>query len=192
MRKSLLLGTILGGLVAFIWSNISWELLHWHESSLLAFQDEDAVGRIVLDHTAKSGLYIYPGGPVQPGLTPEQKKAAEAEAGEKMKKGPMVFAAVRREGFGSFARGVIVQFLTQLAAAFLLTWLLLKTAGQNYWQRVIFLMTVGLAAGVISDLPNWNWWGFSESYTAVAVVDNAVTWFIAGLAIAKVAPPSVA
>jgi hypothetical protein len=189
MTKSLVLGTILGGLVAFAWSNVSWELLQWHESGLTAFQDEDAVGRIVLDHTTKSGLYLYPGGEMQPGLTPEQKKAAQADAMQKMQKGPVMFAAVRREGFGSFARGIVVQFLIQLAAAFLLTWLLLKTVGLSYWQRVIFLATVGLAAGVISDIPNWNWWGFSGSYTAVAVVDNAVTWFLAGLVIAKVAAP---
>ena len=29
MLKSLVLGTILGGLAAFLWSNISWELIGW-------------------------------------------------------------------------------------------------------------------------------------------------------------------
>ncbi len=189
MKKSLALGAILGGLVAFLWSSISWEVLPWHKQTLLSFQDEDAVGRVVAEHATRSGVYLYPGVPSQPGMTKDQKKAAEAAAAEKMKKGPVVFAAVRRGGFTSFVRGLIVQFLSQVIAAFLLTWLLLKTAGLSYWGRVGFLTVAGLAAAVIADLPNWNWWGFSGSYTAVAVADSALTWFFAGLVVAKVARP---
>ena len=29
----------------------------------------------------------------------------------------------------------------------------------------MFLAVAGLAASVIVDLPNWNWWGFSGTYT---------------------------
>jgi hypothetical protein len=36
MKKSLLLGTILGGLMAFLWSSVSWELLGWHEKGMLS------------------------------------------------------------------------------------------------------------------------------------------------------------
>jgi len=72
-----------------------------------------------------------------------------------------------------------------LAAAFLLSWLLLQTSGLSYWRRVIFLGAIGLAASVIVDLPNWNWWGFSGTFTAVNLADNALTWIFAGLVMAK-------
>lgn len=188
--KKLLLGTVLGGLAAFLWSNISWEVLPWHEKALLAFQDEDAVAAVVASHSPQSGTYLLPGAPLPEGLTAQQKKDAQAVQIEKMKKGPIMFAAVRREGFGSYARGVLIQFLSLLAAAFLLTWLLLQTRGLTYARRVAFLAVVGLAAGVISDLPNWNWWGFSGVYTAVNVADFTLTWLFAGLIIAKVANPN--
>jgi hypothetical protein len=29
--RSLILGTLLGGLAAFVWSMVSWELIGWHE-----------------------------------------------------------------------------------------------------------------------------------------------------------------
>ena len=96
-------------------------------------------------------------------------------------------AAVRLGGFGSYTRGLIVQLLSLMAAAFLLTWLLLQTSGLSYARRVAFLATVGLAASVIADLPNWNWWGFSGVYTAVNLADSMLTWLFAGLVIAKVA-----
>jgi hypothetical protein len=189
MKKSLLLGTILGGLTAFIWSSISWELLGWHEKTLLTFENDEAVAAVLLSHTTQSGTYLLPGMPSQEGMTPEQKKAAQSALMERMQKGPIMFAAVRRNGFGSYARGLVIQFLSLVAAAFLLTWLLLQTQGLTYWRRVAFLAAAGLAAGVISDLPNWSWWGFSGLYTGVNVADFTLTWFISGLVIAKVAKP---
>jgi hypothetical protein len=108
-----------------------------------------------------------------------------------MKKGPIMIAAVRRGGFGSFGRAMTIQVLSLMAAAFLLTWLLLQTRGLSYARRVAFLGIAGLAGSVIVDLPNWNWWGFSGAYTAVNLADFTLTWLIAGLVIAKVARPAM-
>jgi hypothetical protein len=94
---------------------------------------------------------------------------------------------VRRGGIGPVARLFVVQVAILFAAAFLLTWLLLHTSLLSYARRVMFLGVVGLAASVIVDLPNWNWWGFSGSFTAVDVADNVLTCLLAGLVIAKVA-----
>jgi hypothetical protein len=103
-----------------------------------------------------------------------------------------MFAAVRRDGFGSFVRSLVIQALILMASALLLTWLLLQTSGLSYLSRVIFLGGAELAAGVMVDLPNWNWWGFSTGYTVVNLIDGAITWLLAGLVIAEVARPRTA
>ena len=161
MTRALILGTILGGLAAFLWSNVSWEILGWHEKTMVTFQNEDDVSAVIASHAASDGTYLLPGVPSTAGMNSEQKKKTEAAAMEKMQKGPIVVAAVRRGGFGSFGRALIVQVLSLMAAACLLTWLLLQTSGLSYARRVLFLAIAGLAASVIVDLPNWNWWGFS-------------------------------
>jgi hypothetical protein len=189
MIKSLLLGTIVGGVVTFLWSWVSWDVLTWHEKPLLKFQNEAEVMAMITSHTTASGVYILPGKTPTEGMTPEQKKAAEAADMEKMKTQPIVFAAIRRNGFPSMAQGLVIQLLCQMAAAFLLTWLLLQTSGLSYGKRVMFLAITGLTASVIVDLPNWNWWGFSGAYTVVNLTDFTLTWLLAGLAIAKVAKP---
>ena len=89
-------------------------------------------------------------------------------------------------------QGLVIKLLPLMAAALLLTWLVMQTTGLSYGKRVLFLGVVGLAAGVITELPNWNWWGFSGSYTLVMIADATLTWVIAGLVIAKVAKPRVA
>jgi hypothetical protein len=189
MLRSLVLGSILGGLVAFVWSSVSWELLGWHEKTLVSFQNDDEVSALIASHAPKDGTYILPGMPPTEGMTAEQQKAAKAALMERMQKGPIMIAAVRRGGFGSFARGLIIQVLSLMVAAFLLTWLLLQTSGLSYRKRVMFIAITGLAASVIVDLPNWNWWGFSGVYTAVNLIDVTITWLLAGLVIAKVAKP---
>lgn len=189
MTKSLVLGTVLGGLMAFLWSSVSWELLGWHEKGMLSFQNEDDVSAMIALHTSKDGIYLLPSPPPSEGMTAEQNKQAQAATMAKMQSGPIMFAAVRPGGFGSFARALIIQLLSLLAAAFLLTWLLLQTCNLTYARKVAFLAVVGLAASVIADLPNWNWWGFSGTYTAVNLADCTITWLLAGLVIAKVAKP---
>jgi hypothetical protein len=186
MLKSLVLGTVLGGLVAFVWSTVSWEVLGWHEKTLVKFQNDDEVSAVIASHATEDGTYILPSAPSTEGMSAEQKKNVQAALIQKMQKGPIMIAAVRRGGFGSFSRGLIVQVLS-LLAAFLLTWLLLQTSGLSYGRRVAFLAVVGLSASVIVDLPNWNWWGFSGAYTAVNLADCTITWLVAGLVIAKVA-----
>ena len=190
MTKSLILGTIFGGLVAFVWSSISWELIGWHEKTMVPFQNEDEVSAVIASHASQDGTYLLPSGPPTAGMTAEQKKSALAATMQKMQAGPIMVAAVRRGGFGSYSRGLIIQLVSLMAAAFLLTWLLLQTTGLSYARKVAFLAIAGLAASVIVDLPNWNWWGFSGAYTAVNLADSMLTWLVAGLVIAKVAKPA--
>jgi hypothetical protein len=192
MLKSLILGAILGGLIAFVWSAISWSILPWHLKRLRSFQSEDEVIAIIASHAPESGNYLLPTGPPQEGMNAEQKKAAQEIRAQKMQQGPLVFAAIRKEGFGSFPKVLLTQLLCQMFAALLLTWMLLQTTGLSYARRVAFLAVAGVAASVIADLPNWNWWAFSGAYTAVNLIDYTLTWFLAGLVIAKVAKPHTA
>jgi len=189
MVRSLILGTILGGPVAFLWSMVSWEVLGWHEKTMVGFQNQDEVSAVIASHATEDGTYILPAMPSTQGMSSEQKKKVEAELIEKMKSGPIMVAAVRRGEFGSYAHGILIQVSSLMAAAFLLTWLLMQTSGLNYARRVAFLAISGLAASVIVDLPNWNWWGFSGPYTAVNLADSTITWSLAGLVVAKVAKP---
>jgi hypothetical protein len=171
--KSLLLGTLLGGLAALIWSNISWELIGWHEKSLLTFQKDQEVAAVISSHTVADGMYLMPYG-------------MSKDAQDRIRAGPIVVAAVRRGGMGSVGRLFGTETAILFASAFLLSWLLLQTSGLSYSRRVLFVTGVGLAAAVMVELPNWNWWGFSGSFTAVNVADDVLTCLFTGLVIAKV------
>ena len=145
MLKSLVLGAILGGIAAFVWSLISWSMLPWHERALHSFENEDEVSAVITSHAPLSGNYLLPTGPSQQWLRGEERKAAEEIRMQKMAKGPLMFAAIRKEGFGSFPKVLLTQLLGQMFAALLLTWMLLQTSGLSYAGRVTFLAVAGLA-----------------------------------------------
>jgi len=189
MIKTLILGGIFGGLAAFAWSTFSWEVLGWHEAGMVRFDNEDEVSAMIASQVTNDGMYILPSIPPTEGMSAEKKKAIGDAVKAKMQTGPIVVAAVRRNGFGSFGKAIAIQLLGLMGSALLLTWMLQQTSGLSYARRVTFLGITGLAASVIIDLPNWNWFGFSGVYTAVNTVDTMITWLLAGLVIAKVVKP---
>jgi hypothetical protein len=191
MTKQLTLGALLGGIIAFAWSAASWMVMPWHASTLLAFHDADDIAHVIADHAPRSGMYVYPLRSPQ-GKTPEEIKAIEAADQERMKKGPFVFASVRREGMDSMTGLYIGGLLIDIGGALLLTWLLLQTRPMSYGGRVMFVLVAALAGAGMALLADWNWWSYSAGYTATTLTDVGISWFLAGLLIAKVAAPKAA
>src|SRR5213594_2170835 len=194
MLKSLSLGGLIGGLVLFAWGVVSWMLLPWHLATLEKFKDEDKVAQALTANATKSGVYLLPNvHKHEPGM-PEAKakkaetkrKKAEAEGMKRMIQGPFMFAAVSLQGTSGSGAALPVQLVTSIVSAFLATWLLMNATLPGYWPRVGFLVVLALTAGVICHVPDWNWWGFSAGYTAVAFADLLIGWTLAGLVIAKV------
>lgn len=169
MTKSLAICSILGALVLFVWSALSWMVIPWHEKTMSGFTDDKAVSEAIRANIKGSGVYFSP--------------ADEARVAS----GPLVYAAIRQEGMTSLTKPLIISFLLDVVSALLVTWLLLQTNARSFISRVGFVVIVALAVGVIARLPDWNWWGFPPAYTAVAVVDLVIGWFLAGLVIAKFA-----
>jgi len=191
MMKSLALGGLLGGLVLFVWGAISWMALPWHTMTFEKFKDESSVAQAISANAGNSGIYLLPNPHKQDSsLSEAQRKAAEEDGMKRMMEGPFMFASVSPRGSGSMGTMMGIGLATQILAALMATWLLLQTAGLTCWGRVGFLVTLGLTAGVITNLQHWNWWNFSTAYTAVCFGDLLIGWFLAGLVIAKVTAPA--
>jgi hypothetical protein len=58
--KKLLLSSLLGGLIAFIWYALSWTHLHLHPTQ--KFTNESAVAEVLKANAApEAGVYVLPG-----------------------------------------------------------------------------------------------------------------------------------
>ena len=180
MTGALIKGTVLGGLVLFVWGAISWMALPFHGNVLQGFANEDAVLQAITAHAPRSGVYLLPN-------TEGGGEAAQQAAQERMQKGPGVLAAIRVGPMGSMASYMLSGLLIQMAAALVGTGLLLRARLETYGARVVFLAVTGLLIGIAGHLPQWNWWHFSTGYTLLEMADLVISWTLAGLVIGKVA-----
>lgn len=178
MGKKLLKGTLVGGVIVYVWMMISWMLLPWHCTMLHKFKNEEAVAQVIRENAKVKGIYTLPNiceGRSEPAM-------------ERMKQGAYIFASVQPHGkdFTS-AKPYLWSFFILSAGAFLITYLLLQTRPDlEYWSKVWFVTLVGLIVGILGFLPSWNWWGFSAGYVTVEIADLVISWFLAGLGISAV------
>ena len=181
---TILWGALAGGSVAWVWGAISWMALPWHHATFRSFTDEADIERTLLACCPSSGVYGLPAPPKStPGMDKAARDAADRAAQARMVKGPIVTAIVQREGFGSVPLAMLRAFAIYAAASAVMTFVASRTSG-TYWDRVIVVTAIGLAAGLICRMSDWNWHGYSSAYTAVNVVDHAVGACIVGLAVA--------
>jgi hypothetical protein len=185
MAKRLALGSLLGGIVLFVWSAIAWIVIPWPGEPLRAFTSEDAVIQAVKANAPRSGNYLLPIEPKRtPGMTDEQYKAAGQAAMDRMTRGPMLFSVVRLEPMGSTTRPLVIQFLTQLVLALMASFLLLQTGRLSYKGRVVFLTVLGVIIFVGGHVDEWNWWSFSNAYMLMQFGAIVIGWLLASFVIA--------
>ena len=165
-------GGVLAGIVLFIWSAVTWMALPWHKTTLNSFTNEKAVVEVIKVNATKSGMYFLP--------------AKGMEATDQKFTGPMIFTSIHLEGMPpSMAMQMLTGLIGEIIAAMFVGWLLLKTSGLNYFQRVGFVVVFAIAASIVADLGNWNWFAFDTNYTLVLIADTVIGWFLAGLVLAK-------
>lgn len=157
---SVLTAGILGGVVAFFWKIFSWEVLPWHKALMHRFTNEDLVSSVIRENASSSGVYFS-------------------------EKGPLIFSMVDLQGTTINLLTYIIALALQILGACLISWLLIQTKRNKYWDRVFFVTTIALLIAVLAYLPEWNWIRFAGGYTLVRIFDTIFTWFLAGLVIAK-------
>ncbi|HVO80551.1 MAG TPA: hypothetical protein VMT28_07460 [Terriglobales bacterium] len=188
MGKRILWGTLVGSLVVFVVSSI------WHMASGLGevgiqnLPNEDAVLSAMHSSVSKPGLYFFPGMTPPAGRSSEQRRADQTAYLAKFKAGPNGILIYHPDGEElNFGKLLTIQFLVGLAASFLLCWILAATIeATTYWKRISMVVAITLFAGIIFDIPYWNWYGFPTNYTLVHMAGWVVSWGIAGLAMAAI------
>ncbi len=184
-----IIGGIIGGVVAFAWSMVSWMVLTWHNPTINSLDDESAVKDAVVAGVPSDepGVYTYPGmAKISADMTPEEKKAAFDECQRKMTEGPFLFAVVRKKGMPSMFVNMGFGAAVNILGAIVVTWLLLQARLQSFMARVTFVVGLALFASVVGYLPNWIWWGYPDMFTIIGIADVMIAWGLAGAVIAIV------
>ncbi|MEM6805923.1 MAG: hypothetical protein AAF696_31290 [Bacteroidota bacterium] len=165
--KNLVKGTLIGTLVLFLYGATEWFNPYLHQVYKHP-KSKEQVAQVLLDNMSENGIYIWPN---------------RGEAEEKSEMGIIYFISKQDPSFydpGKFMGG---QLLINLMLWFLITALLLQAKIESHRQRVLFIMILGIIAGLSYLIPMWNWWGFSTEYVLMRWGNMLIGWLLAGIAV---------
>ncbi|HVR44619.1 MAG TPA: hypothetical protein VMS56_14380 [Thermoanaerobaculia bacterium] len=165
----LVLAVVLGGVIAFAWQAFSWMVLPWHGAFMKPFENEAALTSFLEASAPEGGLYVHPMDENAPPGT------------------PFVYAVIVPEGSTVTGSKLFTALLTQILGAALIAFIV-AAVPFGFWYRVMLVVAIGLAAGVLGRMGDAIWWHFPLGYVLVEVADLVIAWFLAGLAIAKWVP----
>lgn len=180
--RSLIIGALLGAVIAFVWQGISWMALPWHCKSMKKIRNEEFVGWVLKENARKDGVYVIP----HFDCDGDEQSASWKESAEQ---GPYVFASIRTKGIsGSMLGNSVTSFVMFLILSGIATALLMRTGGLSYAGRVLFVFGIGTISAIVATIPMWNWFAFPMSYTLINLGDTLITWLLVGLGIAATTP----
>jgi hypothetical protein len=160
--KYLLYGTLAAAATLFVWQTISNVAIPWHEATVKEFTNNDAAVQAIHVVAPENGVYVAPQGVVA-------AVSFRPDLADKTK---------------SMGPNMAKQLVIDLIAAVLLCVVVARTGVRRKRDMALTLGLAGLAAGIIKEMSDWNWYGFSASYAIVNEIDLAIQFALAGLVIA--------
>jgi hypothetical protein len=158
--RSLLIATLVAGVVLFVWQSISHGALGLPEKGMRPFADSTAAGaRAIRALAPQNGVFFSPYG---------------------------VFAAVDvsadyRDKTKQFGSMMAKQIVLDFAVVFVLALLLDRLGDPSVLRTGATYATLGLAFGVLMFVSNWIWWNFPAAWTLGNVVDQVIGLFLVGV-----------
>lgn len=162
--------SFLSAVVLFIWGAVTLVFIPWHNQVLLGAKDERAVLEVLRTQTGGTGVYSVPID--HTGYTATS---------------PFAVIMYRPDGMGMGQGSVMaVSFATYWLASLIAALLMPQTL--TFTRRILFFVGLGVFTSLVAHVSNWTWMGYSPGYTAVAIFDLVMGWFLAGLVLAALLP----
>ena len=157
--RQLLLAALAGALTLFSWEALSNTVLPWHARTMRSFADSSAVVQVIQSNARGNGVYVDPRGVI----------AAVSFAPDMSSRDTLLGLMLGR------------QLLLNLALAFivLLVFRRLPPASTRQYALGTAAMAFAVSASIL--VSNWNWYGFSVSWTVVNTIDRTIGYGLLGL-----------
>lgn len=172
MNTKLLIGGIVGGLLLFIYSFLSWAILNIHGSTTKYTPAQDEILALLSSKITEDGSYMLPMAP--PGSTPEEQQAIQEGMSGKPWATISYHKAMNTSMVMNMGRGLLVDILIAMATL----WLIYKMRDINFKSAYTFCLSIGILAYLAFP------YGFSiwfETNTIPDLIDALISWSLLGV-----------
>lgn len=171
--KKILLGSIIGGLLLFIWQSLSWMVMDLHVKAHSYTEKEAAIMTVLNTELTEEGQYMLPG--YKPGATQAENEAkATANLGK-----PWAMVSYHKSFEMPIATNIIRGLVVNILLMALFCWILSKITVPKF--STIFLASIfaGLIVFLNGIYTGHIWY---PTFDLMAhFVDYVVGWGLAGL-----------
>jgi hypothetical protein len=189
MLKKILLAGILGGLALFVWESLAHMVLPLGEAGVRGLGDQEAsMLAAYREHVKEPGFYYFPAPEEKPGMTAEQKGKAMEAAMQRAATQPSGITIVFPQGrVINLAPHLLIQLAGDIVVMLIVAFLLSKAVAlRGYAARLGFVTLMGLIPTLQTDMPQWNWYGFPDTYFGAQLLVHLVGFFAGGLLLAGI------
>ena len=168
MTNRIILATLLGAMVSFLWGFASWSLLSWHKPK--TFQNSSEVARVIQKGHDGHGMYIVP--------PPADNAQPDVEA---IQRGPFMYAIVRPGELHGWSmwKPMVLNFTVNLFLATLIAVIMVKRS--HYRSKVLVGMAFGVFAGVSASMPLMIWMELPTAEAMARLLDPIIAWTLAAI-----------
>ena len=169
MNKQLI-GTLVGGLILFIWQFLSWGPLQVHGAEMEYTDKQDQVMQALNDAGLEEGSYFMPNVP------PDKMAEREEIMAEHLGK-PWATIQYHKSLDMSMGMNMIRGFLIDLVSVFLLIWVLMKFEKNDFRTTLLAALAVGVIGYLTIPYLETVWFKVNNMGH---LIDAVVGWGLVG------------
>ena len=171
--KKLIIASLVGGLILFIWQTLSFMMLQLHGSQMQYTDKQDDILAALEASGIDEGEYFLPNT-----SSTAPSEAEQVEYMDKYTAKPWAKVSYHKELSMSMGMNMVRGLFIDFVAAFLLAWLLLKFAELNMKTAVIASISIGLIGYLTVSYLNSVWF---ETSSWPELIDALVQWGLVGV-----------
>ena len=167
-----IIAVLVSAILLFLWQFLSWAMLGIHQSEFKYAPNQDKILEFLAENLGEEGTYMLPG--VPPGTAMDQEQALIKPYEGK----PWAHISYHKSLSMAMGMSLVRGFVADLAAAFLLIWLLMKIENRNLFTVLSGSLAVGLVGYLTIPYLNSIWF---ETDSLGYLIDAVAQWGLVGL-----------
>lgn len=171
--KKLLIGSLVGGILVFVWQTLSWTVLDLHGNEYKKTPNEQAILATLTSQLTEDGQY----------MVPAVEKSASAEEREKYMKDmegkPWAVINYHKSWDTDMVSNIIRGLIACIISVFFVCWILAKDLNSTFLSTFISSLLIGVTAYLFFPYTGFIW--FQAPGAMTFLVDALVAWGLCGL-----------
>jgi lipopolysaccharide export LptBFGC system permease protein LptF len=171
--KKLIIGSLVGGILVFLWQSLSWTLLDLHGAEYRKATYQDSIISYLSSQFPEDGQYMIPR--LDDGASSDEQQKFQ----ESMKGKPWAVVNYHKAYDTNMVSNIIRGLLVAIIAAFFVTWILMKNSNSTFGTTLISSILIGVAGYLYIPYSGHIWWQNPGATTHL--VDVLLSWGLCGL-----------